>query len=130
MQSYLNSCLIGGMRTSKLSENSSNKQGLFTRLHQTLADLKSAQEIEEFLKIFLVESEHIMFAKRLNIAYLLDKKVQYAKIINLLRVSPATIAIIQQKLKTQGAQLALQKMKAEEWANEWSQKIRKFVKVG
>ena len=117
------------MRVSKAKVTQDNNRELFGRLHQTLADLKTPQEIEEFLKIFLVEAEHTMLAKRLNIAYLLDKKTKYRKITDTLKVSPATIALIQQKLKTQGAQIALQKIKAEEWASQWGKKIRKFVKL-
>jgi hypothetical protein len=44
-----------------------------------------------------------------------------------LKVSSATIASVQEFLEKPGFKLALKKMEAEEWANIWAEKIKKFT---
>lgn len=116
------------MRVSKNIVNPYLQKELFNTLHQTLADLKNPEQVEQFLKAFLSEAEYTTLAKRLAVAYWLDKGRSYENIGENLKVSSATIAGIQNSLGLDGVKLALQHIKAEEWANIWSQKIQKFVK--
>src|SRR3990167_10445852 len=118
------------MRVSKLQVNPFLSKELSRVLYQTIADLKTPQEAEQFLKAFLAEAELITLTKRLAVAYSLDRKQGYRNIRENLKVSTATIAKIKIKLENDGVRIALQKIKTEEWANLWSEKIRKFVKVG
>ncbi len=76
----------------------------------------------------MTESEYEAFAKRLAIAYWLRKGRSYSNIKQNLKVSSATIATVQSIMETEGFQLALKKIEAEEWASVWTKKIRKFIK--
>lgn len=75
---------------------------IFEILLKTIADLRSAGEIDEFLQDFLSPVEKIMLAKRLSIAVLLAKGYDYAEIRKILRVSPPTIAQVAISLKYAG----------------------------
>jgi hypothetical protein len=44
-----------------------------------------------------------------------------------LKVSSATIAEVSSSMKSPGFARALKKIEAEEWANQWVEKIKKFV---
>ena len=116
------------MRTSSFKLNPSLKTQLEKTLYQTLSDLKDNREVEIFLKDFFNESELETFVKRLAIAYWLKKGRSYSNIRENLKVSSATIASVQDSLSRPGIKLALKKLEAEEWANVWSEKIKKFVR--
>jgi uncharacterized protein YerC len=116
------------MRVSERKLNPSLKKGLLRTFSQTLVDLKTPQEAETFLADFLNENELETFTKRLAVAYWLKKGRSYANIRENLKVSSATIATIEKLLKKTGFQLALKNLEAEEWANVWAEKIKKFVK--
>ena len=116
------------MRTSSFKLSSSLKIQLEKTFYQTLNDLKDNREVEIFLKDFFNESEFETFVKRLAIAYWLKKGRSYSNIKENLKVSSATIASVHETLKSPGIKLALKKLEAEEWANVWSEKIKKFVK--
>ncbi|MCK4588362.1 hypothetical protein KAT60_00915 [Candidatus Woesebacteria bacterium] len=115
------------MRVSDRKLNPSLKGQIIKIFAQTLADLKDPKEAHSFLKDFLTDAEIETFAKRLAIAYWLKKGRSYANIKQNLKVSSATIADISSVLETQGIKIALEKIEAEEWANQWAKKIKKFV---
>ena len=115
------------MRVSKNQLNPSLSRELFKTLYQAMADLKTPEEIQDFLSSFLSEAERTTLAKRVAVAYWLDKKRSYDNIERNLKVSSATVAAVNNVMNTRGVRIALQKIKAEEWANIWSQKIKKFV---
>lgn len=116
------------MRTSSLKLSPSLKTQLDKSLYQVVADLKDQAEVETFLNDFFNESEFETFVKRLAVAYWLKKGRSYSNIKQNLKVSSATIASIHNSLSKPGIKLALKKLEAEEWANVWSEKIKKFVK--
>lgn len=116
------------MRVSKNRVNHSLQKELFQTLYQAIADLKTPQEVEAFLNSFLSKSEHQTLAKRVAVAYWLNKNRSYENIRENLKVSSASIASIQQGMQSEGVRIALQKIKAEEWANVWTDKIQKFLK--
>lgn len=89
--------------------------------------MKSQEEIDKFLEDFLTDAEYLTFAKRLAVAYWLKKGRSYENIRQNLKVSSATIASTQQDMEKGGIKLALEKVGAEEWANEWAERIKKFV---
>jgi uncharacterized protein YerC len=90
--------------------------------------MEKAEEAETFLKDFFNDAELETFAKRLAIAYWLKKGRSYTNIMQNLKVSSATIASVQEFTEKPGFKLALKKMEAEEWANVWAERIRKFVR--
>ena len=95
---------------------------------QTITDLKEPEEAEIFIKDFFTESELETFSKRLAVAYWLKKGRSYANIKTNLKVSNATIMGVTKMMKKKGLLLAIKKMEAEEWANQWTERIHKFVK--
>jgi len=94
---------------------------------QLLADLNNPEETSTFLKDFFSEQELENLAKRLAVAYWLKKGRSYENVKKNLKVSTATIANVQNLLKSKGFKLALKKIEAEEWAEQWSKRIKKFV---
>ena len=116
------------MRISQDKLHPSLKNQIVKTLAQTIVDLKDIDEAHTFLKDFFNESELETFAKRLSIAYWLKKGRSYTNIKQNLKVSSATIASVQNLLGKTGVGLALKKLEAEEWANVWAEKIRKFVR--
>jgi uncharacterized protein YerC len=95
---------------------------------QTLTDFKDQEETEKFLSHFFTSAELEVFAKRLAIAYWLKKKRSYVNIKNNLKVSSATIAAVQVMSAKEGFKMGVKKIEAEEWANQWAERIKKFVK--
>ncbi len=115
------------MRVSKNRLNSSLRKEILNSFIQTLDDLKGAREKEIFLNDFFNLLELDTYIKRLAIAYWLKKGRSYENIKTNLKVSSATIAVVEKQLETPGFKLALKKMEAEEWANVWSEKIKKLA---
>jgi uncharacterized protein YerC len=60
-------------------------------LYTTISSLKSKEEIKDFLKDLLTESERIMIGRRILVAQCLLKEYSYAQIISELKVGPDTI---------------------------------------
>src|SRR3972149_6409936 len=116
------------MRISEQKINSILKTQIVRTLAQTLADFKDPKDVEVFLNDFFNASELETFAKRLAISYWLKKGRSYTNIKDNLKVSSATIAVIQSVMDKPGFKLALKKIEAEEWANQWADRIKKFVK--
>lgn len=116
------------MRVSKINLNPHLKKEIARTLFQTISDLKNPEEIDIFLTDFLNETELETFSKRLAIAYFLKKGRSYSNIKHNLKVSSATIAVIEKLLDTNGFKLALKKIEAEEWATQWAEKIKNIVK--
>jgi uncharacterized protein YerC len=116
------------MRTSEKILNPSLKKEIEKIFSQIVTDLREASETEVFLKDFFNESEYEAFTKRLAIAYWLKKGRSYNNIKDNLKVSSATIATVQSMMDKPGFKLAIKKVEAEEWANQWSERIKKFIK--
>lgn len=116
------------MRTSEKKLNESLQRQIGDAFAQTITDLRDVSETKAFLKDFFNDTESEAFAKRLAIAYWLKKGRSYNNIKENLKVSSATIATVQTMMDKPGFKLALQKMEAEEWANQWAEKIKKFIK--
>ena len=116
------------MRVSENKLNGSLKNQLIKTFAQTLIDFKDTEEMHKFLVDFFNENELETFAKRLSIAYWLRKKRSYVNIKTNLKVSSATVATIEKLTRKPGFLLALKKMEAEEWANVWIERIKKFTK--
>jgi uncharacterized protein YerC len=75
---------------------------MFEIFERTISQLRSSEEIKDFLQDFLSPVEKIMLAKRLSIAVLLAKGYRYPSIKQILRVTPSTIATVSLSLKYSG----------------------------
>lgn len=116
------------MRVSNQKLNPSLKKQIMDTFEQALIDLRDRKELSTFLHDFLTESEFEAFSKRLAIAYWLKKGRSYNNIKDNLKVSSATIASVQTQLESKGLKLALDKIEAEEWASQWAEKIKNFIR--
>lgn len=97
-------------------------------LAQVVADIRQPQEAAKFLKDFFTKTELELLTRRLGVAYFLDKNRSYQIIKTNLGVSSATIANINEQKEKPGFQIALTKIKAEEWATHWAKKISQTLK--
>lgn len=110
--------------------NKSFEEQIFQALHQLVADLQTPEEVKLFLNDFLTEATRLSLAKKVMISLFLDKKRAYENIRDTLKVSTSTISEVYNNLGNPGIQLAIRKIKAEEWADKWSKKINSvFVKI-
>lgn len=67
---------------------------IFEIFLSTLVNIKNKEEANEFISDLLTPTEKIMLAKRLAIAFLLEKNYDYRAIQKLIRVSSGTIASV------------------------------------
>lgn len=116
------------MQVSSKKVNKILEKQLFEMLYQMLCDSKDSKEMKILLGDLLSESEQVSMAKRLGIAVYLDKGRSYENIKENLKVSSATIASVAEAMGNPGIQMALMKVKAEEWAEDWSERITAFVR--
>ncbi len=116
------------MKASSRKLNESLKRQLKKTFAQVLVDIKSPEEMDQFLSDFLTINEYEIFAKRLAVSYWLKKGRSYDNIKKNLKVSSATVAAIQNEMKKEGFQKALKTIEAEEWSNQWAEKIKKFTR--
>lgn len=115
------------MQISKQKLNKTIEKQIFDIFYQLIADTKSLEEVKVLFSDLLSETERQVISKRLGIALFLDKGRSYENIKNTLKVSSATIATVQEQMGNPGIQLALQKVKAEEWADAWAGRISSIV---
>lgn len=110
----------------QLSSNPLNKnieKQLSEMFYGILAELSTPEEVKTVLKDVLTEGERTAILKRLGIAVYLDKGRNYEDIKNNIKVSSATISSVASNVGNPGWQEAIRRIKAEEWATEWTNKI-------
>lgn len=93
-----------------------------------LAEINSPEEIDVILKDLLTETERVAIIKRVGVAVYLDKKRSYEDVKNNIKVSSATIAQVSKSIANPGWIEILRRIKSEEWAEVWSEKISKGIK--
>lgn len=83
---------------------------------KSLVKIETNDEAQQFIKDFLSPVEQIMLAKRLAIAFLLEKKYDFRQISKILRVSLTTIARVSlmRKIGGVGYQKIIHKLLNEE----------------
>ena len=108
--------------------NPSLKRQLLRTFAQMIDDLKDPKEIETFLTDFFDDAELEKYIKRISIAYWLKKGRDKENIKTNLQATTKEISQAGDLLKTEGVKLALKKIEAEEFANVWSEKIKRFAK--
>jgi len=110
----------------QLSQNPINKnieKQLYEMLWGVLAELNNPEDIKKVFEDLLTEGERLALIKRIGIALYLDKGRNYEDIKNNIKVSSATIATVAQDLGKPGWQEIVRRIKAEEWAVKWSERI-------
>lgn len=98
-------------------------------LYEVLADMDDEKETEAFVRAFFSESELAVFAKRLAIAYFLQKKHTYQEITKALRVSTATVSAVAERMHEPGFTLAMKKISTQSWAKKLSSKLLRVFKT-
>ena len=95
---------------------------IFDNLWESLSQLKNKKDIEIFLADLLTPTERIMTAKRLAIAVLLLKNMDYGRIKETVKVSNETISKVSTTVKyNHGYQLAVNKIiKTEAGRKFWA----------
>ena len=109
--------------------NPSLKRQLLRTFSQMVDDLNGPKEVEKFLTDFFDEAEFEKYIKRLAIAYWLKKGRDTENIKRNLLATSKEISEVRTSLKKEGIKLALKKIEAEQWANVWSDKIKKFARM-
>lgn len=92
---------------------------------KVLVDIETKSEASQFIKDFLTPTEQIMLAKRLAIAFLLEKDYDYRTISKILRVSLPTVARVNliRKYGGQGYQRMIKKLLREEKVKDFLLKV-------
>ena len=116
------------MQISKRKVNTALEKQVEKMWYQLVADIKTPEEAEKIFGDLFSGTELSAITKRLAVGYWLLKKRSYENIKENLKVSSATIASVQHKLGGEGWKKAFFRVTADEWANVWEQKIRKFLK--
>jgi uncharacterized protein YerC len=93
-----------------------------------LCEVDSPRVMEEILKDLLTDTERVAMMKRMGIAVYLDKGRSYEDIKNNLKVSSATIATVAETMGNPGVVEVIRRIKAEEWASEWTDKISRSLR--
>jgi len=116
------------MQLSKKKLNKNLEIQLKKMWYGLLAEMQSPEEVEELLINLLTDAERIAIYKRLGIGLYLDKGRSYEDIKNNIKVSSATIAAVAENVSKPGFQEAIRRIKADEWAEDWSNRISQRIK--
>jgi len=116
------------MQVSKKKVNKNLNLQIHRLFYQVLSDLKNPLEIESFFKDFLTKTELEVLTKRLAAAYFLSKGRRYQEIKKDLALSSTTVATVSRQIKKHGFIIALKKIKADEWAEKWAEKLTHIMK--
>lgn len=116
------------MQVSKRKVNTALEKQVSRMWYQLVADIKTPEEAEKIFGDLFSDTELSAITKRLAVGYWLLKKRSYENIKENLKVSSATIASVQHQMEGEGWKRAFFRVTADEWANVWEQKIRKFLK--
>lgn len=113
---------VSGKKLNKIFERQ-----IFQVFYQLIADFKEPTEVKKFFEGFFSEPARLSLAKKMMIVFYLDQKKGYGEIKQNLNVSSSTVAEVDKNLSHPGLQLALTKIKTDQWAEKWSQKISQVL---
>lgn len=111
------------MQVSNQNLTPAEEEKLLEQLYTLLADLHTPQDIQAFLTNFMTNTERLVFAKRLAIAWLLEQGKSYDEINKTLKVSSATISSVADIRQTHGMQLAYRRLHLDQWAKALLKKL-------
>jgi len=92
---------------------------------KSLVGIKTQDEAKQFIGDFLTPTEQVMLAKRLAVAFLLEKGYDFRAISKILRVSLSTVARVNliRKYGGQGYQKMIKKLLTEEQVKDFLLKV-------
>ncbi len=105
---------------------------IFEVFLKTLVDIKSNKQANEFISDLLTPTEKIMLAKRLAIAFLLEKGYDYRTIQKIIRVSAPTITSVNnaRKYGSEGYKRLVAKIiREEKLINFFEETVEKLLSV-
>jgi uncharacterized protein YerC len=108
--------------------NASLQKTISRTFLQLIEDLKDKEEIQTLFQDLMGEKEYEDLVKKLAIVYWLRKARPVNIIQNNLDVSVKEIKEVEKIMDKKGIKLAIKYMEAEEFANVWSEKIKKYTK--
>lgn len=104
------------------------EQQIYHDLCLMLANITDPSQIRLVLDDLLSGEEFELIAKRLAVAQYLDKGRTFGDIKNNLAVNSTVIAQVAKKIANRGYQIALNDIKAEVWADNWSRRLARILK--
>lgn len=110
--------------------NISLKRQLVRSLSQLISDIKKREDAELILNDLLDNEELEKLIKRVFTAYWLKKGRDMENITRNLEISKKTVEEVSGILHKKGVKLAIKYIEADEWANVWTEKIKKFSNKG
>ena len=116
------------MQVSSKKINKNLEKQIEKMLIGTLSEIKSTELMNEVLNDLRTKTEKMAVMKRLGIAIYLDKGRAYEDIKNNLKVSSATIASVAENMGQPGFGELIRRIKAEQWAEEWTERISRNIK--
>jgi len=105
---------------------------IFEVFLKTLVEIKSNKEADEFISDLLTPTEKIMLAKRLAIAFLLEKNYDYRTIQKIIRVSAPTITSVNnaRKYGSEGYKKLVEKIiKEEKLISFFDETVEKLLSI-
>lgn len=114
------------MQETQFQPNTILENNLKSELAKAIANMKTPQEIQNFLTLFLSDNELLMLAKRLAIFKRLSQNISYETIQQELSVSSATVSSIAQLKSNTFAQKVANLLTAQDWAEQTASKLRNF----
>lgn len=112
------------MQVSAKTLKSDVEEHVLDQFYSLLADLKHPGDIQSFLSSLMTPTERLVFAKRLQIAWLLRQGMSYDDISQKLKVSSATISSVAENKNSQGMSLAYKRLHLDEAAEKVVSKLR------
>jgi len=116
----------------QLSRNPLGKetnQEIQATLWWLLARLSNDFDIRNFLNGLLTKTEKIMLAKRLAIAFLLNRDYNYRDIGDVLKVSTSTVARIKEAVdRTDNYKIFITKLEKREELKKFAKQFDKFIR--
>lgn len=112
------------MQISAKNLTGTTEADILKQLYRLLADLRTPHEVAEFLSCFMTDTERLVFAKRLAIAWLLEQGFSYEEISKQLNVSSATISSAAELRHQPQMTGAYRKLFLATWTNRLSRKLK------
>lgn len=112
------------MQTSAKSLTSTDEAVILRQFYRLLADLRHPGEVKQFLTSFMTQTERLVFAKRLAIAWLLEQGQSYEEIGKALNVSSATISSVAEIRQQPEMKIAYEKLFLASWATAALKKLQ------
>ena len=116
------------MQTSSKKLTKKQQQKIIQQFITLLSDLRHPDECQAFFESFLTKTEQNVFTKRLGITWMLHQGRSYEEIKKQLKVSSATISSVAGQMNGEGAQLIVNKLRVDDWAERWATKIMGFFR--